>query len=58
MTFFQRKVARCASDASGIDAVSIREYANANEMAPLRISFMSTAVAARYACDGGVDTRE
>lgn len=37
---------------------SMREKAKTSEMAPLRISFMSTAVAAEYARSGGVDTRE
>ena len=37
---------------------SMRQNANTSEMRPLRISFISTAVAAEYAREGGIDTLE
>jgi len=38
--------------------VSMRAYAMANEMAPFMISWRRTAVAAEYAREGAVETRE
>lgn len=36
----------------------MRAKAIVRDIRPLRISFMSTAVAAEYARDGGIDIRE
>lgn len=45
-------------DAWGSDGSSMREKAINREMPPLSSSFIKTAVAAEYAREGGVETRE
>lgn len=45
-------------DAWGVDGSSMREKAINREMPPFSSSFIKTAVAAEYAREGGVETRE